>query len=78
MTHAITFLTCVALHIMCVFNSYSSHTSTSILYPLIGELYFTEQLKLNECKQDVIENLNDLLLILVLTLYGLFVENQIW
>ena len=33
---------------------------------------------MNEGKQDVIENLNVLLLILVLTLYGLFVENQIW
>ena len=32
----------------------------------------------NEGKQDVIENLNVLLLILVLTLYGLFGENQIW
>ena len=31
---------------------------------------------MNEGKQDVIENLNVLLLILVLTLYGLFVEYQ--
>ena len=60
---------------MYVFNSYSSHTSTSI--PLIGELYFTGQLKVNEGKQDVIENLNVLLLTIGLALCGLFLKHQI-